>query len=235
MIRRFLRQKLGSIGLAIALLLFCLLMAGPLAVSGGMAPTFGVATVVVFLLAAGIVSRDVSGGAVQMILSRPLRRTDYLLGRYVGFLTTLAIVLAFAIALGFLLHEAGRLAFGGQAGRYLWTPALIGAGGALLQGALLGAILLFLSTFLPGFSDLLALIAATVALAVLGGIPRFPKLAEAANAARENLYPSVDWGPVFRGEALLSPDLGRYMLAVTVYLLLAAWIFSRREFAYGQD
>ena len=75
MIRRFLRQKLGSIGLAIALLLFCLLMAGPLAVSGGMAPAFGVGTVVVFLLAAGIVSRDVSGGAVQMILSRPLRRT----------------------------------------------------------------------------------------------------------------------------------------------------------------
>jgi ABC-type transport system involved in multi-copper enzyme maturation permease subunit len=235
MIRRFLRQKLASLGSAIALLLFCLLMAGPLAVSGGMAPAFGVGSVVVFLLAAGIISRDVSGGAVQMILSRPLRRTDYLLGRYLGFLAAFVMVLLAAILLGFLLHEAGRLAFGGEGGGYLWAPALRGAAAAFLQGALLGALLLFLSTFLPGFADLLAVIALTVVFAVLGGIPRFPELARVSREVRENLYPSVDWSAVLSGEALLSADVGKFVLALTVYILLAAWIFSRREFAYGQD
>jgi ABC-type transport system involved in multi-copper enzyme maturation permease subunit len=234
MIRRFLRQKFGSLGMAIALLLFCLLMAGPLAVTGGMAPAFA-STIVVFLLAAGIVSRDVSGGAVQMILSRPLRRTDYLYGRYLGFLAALALILLAAIALGFLLHGAGHLVFGGEGNRFVWTPALISGAGALLQGALLGAILLFLSTFLPGFADLLAVIAVTVALAILGGIPRFPQLAKWAQIIREDLYPNVDWGAVLRGDALLSVDLGRWVLALVAYLLLAAWIFSRREFAYGHD
>jgi hypothetical protein len=45
----------------------------------------------------------------------------------------------------------------------------------------------------------------------------------------------VDWGAVLRGDALLSVDLGRWVLALVAYLLLAAWIFSRREFAYGHD
>jgi ABC-type transport system involved in multi-copper enzyme maturation permease subunit len=234
MIRRFLRQRFGSVGMAIVLVLLSLLMAGPLALSSGLAPSFGVATFVIFVLAAGIVSRDVAGGAVQMLLARPIRRTDYLFGRYLGLLAALGAILLAATLVGFLLHEAGRLAFGGES-HFRWAAPLSAAAAQWLQGALLGAILLFLSTFLPGFGDLLALIGATIAFAVLAGIPRFPQLAKASVAVRESLYPSVDWPAVFSGDALLSQDVGRYVLALAAFLLMAAWIFSRREFAYGQD
>src|SRR5215813_11301205 len=108
MARLFLRQKVGSAGAVIALGLMAVIAALPLNAGQGLS---GLDTVAALVLAAGCVSRDASSGALQMILSRPIRRTQYLAGRYVGFLLCFLLFLAASVLLATILGQiVARLA-----------------------------------------------------------------------------------------------------------------------------
>ena len=237
MVRRFLRQKFGSPAMVIALSLLAILTA----VQGTLSEpeqALGAGFLAILLIAAGSVSRDISGGTIQMILARPISRTSYLYGRYLGILAVYAVFLAISAALTVL---ATRL-----------LPTLIGAGtpGASLDSILRGiaiamanallfaAILLFFSTFLRGYSDVLAYFGLMIFLGAMPGLGaalRKPWLARAGEVLRSNLLPQVDWSGILRGRGLLGEPTGRWVLAVTAFLALATVIFSRREFSYGQD
>ena len=92
MARRFVRQKFGSPGLVVALAVLALVET--FGIAHGTGPRgFTVANWAIFVLAAGSVSRDIGSGALQMILSRPIRRTQYLFGRYAGILVAFALFL----------------------------------------------------------------------------------------------------------------------------------------------
>jgi hypothetical protein len=228
MVRRFLRQKYGSAGAVLALALLALLEILHLA-SRGADTGFQLANWAIFVLAAGSVSRDVSSGALQMILSRPIRRTEYLFGRYLGILAGYAAFLAVTSALAFLAVNAIPT---GEAD--LTLPGLsVAAGGAFFAGAFQAAILLFFSTFLPGIADLLGLLM----LYLILNLPpwKTPWLRDAARLARENLTPIVPWNDVLRGHGILGAATGRWVFALCVYLALAAVVFCRRELPYGQD
>lgn len=228
MVRRFLRQKFGSGGTIVALLLLALLEVLQLATRGADAG-FQVANWAIFVLAVGAVSRDVASGAVQMILSRPIRRTEYLFGRYAGILAAYAVFLAFTGALALL--AVNTIPSGAAA---LSVPGLAGAGvGAFLSGALQAAILLFFSTFLPGAADLLGLLILHLVLTLPPWKAEW--LRETSRLGRENLLPVVPWQEVLRGEGAVGAAAGRWVLALTAYLALAAVVFSRRELRYGQD
>jgi ABC-2 family transporter len=228
MVRRFLRQKYVPGGTVLALALLAILEILHLA-SGGAERGFQLANWAIFVLAAGSVSRDVSSGALQMILSRPIRRTEYLYGRYLGILAAYAAFLvvtsAFAVlAVNAIPSGAARLSLSGLA---------VAGAGAFLSGAFQAAILLFFSTFLPGIADLLGLL---MLFLVLNLPPwKAPWLREAARVARENLLPTVPWNDVLRGQGLLGAATGRWVFALCVYLTLAAVVFCRRELPYGQD
>lgn len=233
MARRFVRQKFGSGGLVVALVVLGLLEILNLT-SHGAARGFVMASWAIFILATGSVSRDISSGALQMILSRPIRRTQYLFGRYVGILASYAIFLVATslialIVAGLLLPRAPR------AVAELPASVLAAASGsAFLSGALQAAILLFFSTFLPGIADLLGLLLLHLVLN-LPQLSRAPALRRAAETARENMLPAVPWESVLRGDGVLGAATGRWVFALIVYLALAAVVFSRRELPYGQE
>jgi hypothetical protein len=234
MVRRFVRQKFGSGGLVAALVVLGLLEVLNLA-SHATQRGFVMASWAIFILAAGSVSRDVSSGALQMILSRPIRRTQYLFGRYVGILTSYAIFLVATSVLAlvvvqFLLPRATRAALP----EFPASALAAAAGAAFLSGALQAAILLFFSTFLPGIADLLGLLLLYLVLN-LPQLSQAPWLQSAAEAARENMLPAVSWESVLRGDGGLGAATGRWVFALAVYLALAAVVFSRRELPYGQE
>jgi hypothetical protein len=118
-------------------------------------------------------------------------------------------------------------------------PAL----GALALAAFLGgtasaALILFFSTFLPGYGDVLAfiLLAPLTALPEAAGqILKAPWLRKIGPILRQNLLPSIDWSAVLRGEHVLGEATGRWALALVAALVAALVVFSRREFAYGND
>lgn len=228
MIRRFLRQKYGSAGAVLALALLALLEILNLA-SRGAERGFMHASWAIFVLAAGSVSRDISSGALQVILSRPIRRTTYLFGRYLGILAGYAAFLVLTSLLA--LFAVNALPSG--AARLSLSGLTVAAAGAFFSGALQAAILLFFSTFLPGIADLLGFLM----LFLILNLPpwKVPWVREASRLARENLMPVVPWNEVFRGNGLLGAATGRWVFALCVYLALAAVVFCRRELRYGQD
>ena len=173
-----------------------------------------------------------------MILARPLTRTDYLFGRYLGILAAYASFLAACALIAFALATV-FLPLLGLERTPVSAPALLrGFGGGLLGAVLPAAILLFFSTFLPGYADVLAYFLLMIALpipALLGQALHKPWLERVSSLAKENVLPEVRWDQVLLGQNALGAATGRWVLAVTVFLLAAAVIFSRREFAYGQD
>ena len=239
MVRRFFRQKLGSVGVVIALSVLSLLSASQILFTGGGRALESGGFVALLILAAASVSKDSSSGALQMILARPIRRVEYLFGRYCGILLCYAIYVAVTAAIALALSPllGAVLGRGSAGGLALWELAR-GAAGALLSAALLASVLLFFSTFLRGYGDILAYLLLSLLLGapdVLAGALRKPWLSRLGAVVRENLLPHVAWDDVLRGKGVLAAATGQYALALTAYLALAAWIFSRREFSYGQD
>ena len=232
MVRRFVRQRFGSPGLVVALIVLALLETMSLA-SRGTGQGFGMASWAIFVLAAGSISRDVSSGALQMILSRPIRRTQYLFGRYAGILLSYALFLLVTCVFVLIVSALPRPS-GSPAPSLSAAGVAVAAGGAFFQGAFQGAILLFFSTFLPGIADLLGLLLLYLVLNLPQGLP-VPWLRRAAEAGRANLLPDVAWNEVFRGHGATSAAMGRWVFALSVYLALASVIFSRRELPYGHD
>src|SRR5262249_29461377 len=160
------------------------------------------------ILAAGSVSRDIGSGALQMILSRPLTRLEYLFGRYVGILLSYAIFLVATVAVAFALGRlAIRLATVYSGPEFSFSFAARAVLEAFSAGALLAAILLFFSTYLRGWGDVLALVLATVLLGStqpLGFALNKPGLAKAGQVAAENLYPKLPWESLLQGRQILS-------------------------------
>jgi ABC-type transport system involved in multi-copper enzyme maturation permease subunit len=189
-------------------------------------------------LAAASVSKDSSSGALQMILARPILRVEYLFGRYCGILLAYAAYLAATGGAALLLSPLlGRL-FGASAGTLSVGEIVRSAAGSLLSAALFAAVLLFFSTFLRGYGDVLAYFLLSLLLAAPGALSgplKMPWLSKLGNIARDNILPRVSWNEVLRGKNVLAPATGAFVLAVTAYLTFAAWIFSRREFTYGND
>jgi ABC-type transport system involved in multi-copper enzyme maturation permease subunit len=238
MVRRFLRQRFGSPAMAAALGVLALLTAIQAALSEPeRALESGFLAIV--LIAAGSVSRDASSGALQMILARPIRRTSYLFGRYLGILAAYAAFLAGTCGLTVLLAVVLPRALGAVSSSAVSPESLgRGVGAALLNASLFAAILLFFSTFLRGYADVLGYILLSILLQVVPGLGRTlhkPWLTTAGEEARRNVLPEVDWSEVMRGRHALGEPTGQFALAVVVFLTLAALIFSRREFSYGRD
>ena len=236
MVRRFLRQKLDNPAIAVTLGALALMSSFPLALTGaGLKPTTFVALVVI---AAGSVSKDASSGALQMILVRPLRRTDYLFGRYLGILTAFGIFLLATILLGILISATILPALHVQAAPLTFPTLVRGLADSFLSAMLFCAAMVFYSTFLPGYGDAVAVFLVPVFLSVLGqlgtGLQK-PWMTRAFRVIDENVVPEVNWEAVFQGQSPLGAPMGRWALALTCFLLAAALVFSKREFAYGQD
>ena len=165
-----------------------------------------------------------------MILSRPIRRTQYLFGRYAGILVAFALFLVFTSLVAFVVVSLAAPAMAGSV-----SPARLATltYETLLSGAFTSAILLFFSTFLPGIADLLGLLMLYIVLHLPGGYGTvFTRVSE---VARENMVPEVSWSDAFRGQGFALAAAGRWVFALTVYRALAAVVFSRRELPYGHD
>ena len=237
MTRRFLRQKLGSPGIAISLSVLALLAAAQLSTSGGR-DGYEVGTLAVFILSAACVSRDASGGALQMILCRPIRRSEYLMGRFVGILAAFGLFLIGAAGLALLFSRVFGPLLGARPAPIELPAFARQAAAAMLSAVGLAAPILFLSTFLPGYGDVLGYVLFTMLIGLpgfAGQVLKIPGLRDAGELLKNNLLPSVDWTSAMESRQLLTEPVGRWVLAVVGFLVLALRVFSRREFAYGQD
>ena len=88
-----------------------------------------------------------------MILARPIRRTEYLFGRYLGIVLAFAAFMVASVVLGLLVKTVW-----GPRGPIAPLDLLGGIGFGTLWAAQMAAAIVFFSTFLPGYGDVIALL-----------------------------------------------------------------------------
>jgi ABC-type transport system involved in multi-copper enzyme maturation permease subunit len=235
-----LRRHFAHLGYVTALLILIVIVALTSAIGSPQAP-YEMISLFAMIAGCQIIGPEFSSGTLQLILSKPVRRSDYLLSRVVG--VVLAIWVAVVIMFG--SDIIGRLIAGTPVA---WRSACAAALVSALKVLFLCSLLAFLGSFsrsyvnigiyiaaqilLPMISGLLGIMrnAASGEMAVIGAfLRRNPAILQGMAKINYNLFPDTPMIPFDRNWIVM------VLCNASVALLLACVIFSRREVPYGAD
>lgn len=179
---------------------------------------------VLWLLGLGLISRDISGGSIQLVLLRPLSRASYVLSKWAA-LCGIGLALLLFIHLSFLLHQ-------GLSAPDAASLPLVFAAQALQVAAVCAVITLF-STVPINFGELGLLALGALILGMLKGMNyrwNSAALDQALGVAWRILLPSVGDGTT-RLLTSLPINAGICVAALAGAMAL----LQRREFSYAEQ
>ncbi|MBX9809375.1 ABC transporter permease [Candidatus Gracilibacteria bacterium] len=190
---------------------------------------------VILFLAGGLISREIDGRTIYLMLSKPIRRGSIIFGKFIGFAWVLKLVIAIelVILMGILYSQ----------GVVLDTIFFLSIFGILLKLLSLLAVTLFFSTIVsPGLAMFV-----TIAFAIIGhggyvvleyairsGESFYLYFAQAILVFFPNLE-SLNLKNLVATTAII--DIPTYLIAfglsvvyTTIVLFLAAWLFEKKSF-----
>ena len=193
------------------------------ALSKGQQVVFG------YVIAAGLIGQEVSSGVLTLTFARPLRRSEYVVGRWIG-----ACAIASAWVLLQVLMAAGIASLRGG-NPTLEQAALRAAEGVLaVTGA--SAVLLMFSSLVPGLADLglvvLALIVGGV-LTAAGGHWQIAWLTRTGDEIHRFIDASLDLGSLFGKGTVSWFEITSYLSTLAICLVVAIWAVNRKELSYA--
>lgn len=187
-------------------------------------------TLLAIVTGSAIVGPEFSTGTLQLIVSKPLRRSVYFVSRIAG---VFAVVVLGAIV-AVIVECGARLLFG----RVLpWQRLAEVFAGELLVAFLAVALLAFLGSLTRAYFNaaiyigtqvVLSVAGAVLGLARLGGNPYIPKIQLAVARVDDVLFTSLP--PMPTGEWI-----ARSLAVAIVAIILGCLAFERREVPYGAD
>jgi ABC-type transport system involved in multi-copper enzyme maturation permease subunit len=196
-----------------------------------------------FTLIAGcqLIGPEFSKGTLQLILSKPVGRSAYLVSRVLGVVLAIWV----AVIVMFASDVVGRLIAGSA---IIWRAALAAALVAALKALLVCCLLAFFGSFSRSYVNVGIYIGGQILLSMLFGLltmmkgavsgemgkvgallREYPAVLDAFGAIRRNLFPDGPIIPFDRNWILLM------LCNASAALLLACVILSRREVPYGAD
>jgi ABC-type transport system involved in multi-copper enzyme maturation permease subunit len=220
---------------------YCVLIA----LTGILAATFNkpasmwpaLVTVLSIITGAAVIGPEFSTATLQLIVSRPIRRSVYLISRVTGVLLSVA----FAAMVGGTSETIGRLLIGShEVPWFLLAPAFVNS---LVASLLTIALLTMLGSVTPSYFNVAIYASVEVSLsaaetllglvrtkAIFSGelIQNVVRLEKALIALDDLLFPDVP----------LATSMGWYLrvgATIAAALTLACLAFERREVPYGGD
>ncbi len=183
----------------------------------------------IWMVGAGIIGEEVSSGTILLVLSRPIRRSEYVFSKWIalGCATTGILLLqvgAIALVAAWREHPLGAVTTA-----QMCLEAPFRAFGA-------AAILVLFSSFISKGREVSAIIftwAGGHMLELFGGLKDWTPLAAAGREMSAFVLPSVDLGFVFGVSAFSWPAAVSYLSSVVIALAVAVWWMNRREFSYA--
>jgi ABC-type transport system involved in multi-copper enzyme maturation permease subunit len=183
------------------------------------------------VLAAGIIGQDVSSGVLQLLLARPVKRSEYVVSRWLS-VSLMGALLATAQVLMAWLLLAGRHASPGPMAAF----SRMGANALCAIGA--AAVITFFSALLAGFGDLALLAVMAFVAGGLSGAGGFAHQAWISRAGTELggfLLPEIPIGPVEGPGDIPWLAIVSYLSTVTLCLALAIVVMNRKELSYASS
>jgi ABC-type transport system involved in multi-copper enzyme maturation permease subunit len=179
---------------------------------------------IVLILAGGSTGREVSSGTLALVFCRPVRRSDFVLTKWLALsllCSFLSVVQVSVQSLAFVIaHHAPMFAD-------VWQNALERI--FLCFGTT--AILVALSTFVPKQWDIGLWLLSFVCCAVCAS--ESERLHGVAKAALDVLLPEIPFRHTFHSSPILWSTLFRYAATICVSLCVASWSIGRKELSYG--
>lgn len=200
----------------------------------------GLISLVALGAGAGLIGPEFSSGTLQLILVKPINRSVYLVSRVAG----VVLFIAIAALLAFLCEAAGRVIWDATKGI---DDAAIAMVNVVSTGALTCAILAFFGTFLRSYFNVGLYFLIQIVLGVVKSMfgaariandgflgwlhdldTRFPIFEDAIDWSMRNLFPDEP-------RTLDRNWLLMVWSHVLIAIVLACFVFRRREVPYGAD
>jgi ABC-type transport system involved in multi-copper enzyme maturation permease subunit len=236
-----LRRHFAHLGYVAALLVLIVIVVTMAAVGAPSQAPYEMISLFTLIAGCQLIGPEFSKGTLQLILSKPVGRSSYVVGRVVG--VVLAIWVAVIVI--FASDVVGRLITGTP---ITWRAALATTLVAALRVLLVCSLLAFFGSFSRSFVNVGIYIGGQILLSMIfglltmmknavtgemGAIGAFlrahPGVLQSFAAIRSNVFPDDPVVPFDRNWILMM------LCNASVALLLACVIFSRREVPYGAD
>ena len=182
-----------------------------------------------FVMAAGLIGQEVSSGVLTLTFARPLRRADYVIGRWLGAsaLASACVVLQVLVASAVALLRHG-------------DPTASQVALKILEGSLavtgVSALLLMFSSLVPGLGDLGLLLLSQITVGVLSLAAinwKIGWLDRAATEIHRFLDASLDLAPFFGQGTISWFAVASYLSSLTICVVVAIWAVNRTELSYA--
>jgi len=194
----------------------------------GLSP-LGNAQGLMLALAAGMIGQDVSSGVLQLLCARPVRRSEYVLSRWMGVaLAGIAISLVQIAIASALLAARGYAPAPQQVVMFAVTR--------LLECLGLGAVFALLSSLIGGIGDLgLYLIAMVTGgvLSMAAQVKHWMWLDRIASQVSASLTPTIDLQRLLTATPMPWFPIVSYASTVALCLALAIVVVNRKELSYA--
>ena len=181
------------------------------------------------VFAAGVLGQEFSSGAPQITFTRPLPRWTWVLSRG-------AAVAALAAVCSLLPFGAALLAGNAPA------EVLVAALDQVLAAIGTSAVLVGLSSFVPGLTDLALVAGANIALQILAVVQQVVQkdsTRQVAGWLRDHLAPwfapTFDFTPLYHGAGFSAHALFVYASTLLFWYVVACWMVNRKELSYATD
>jgi ABC-type transport system involved in multi-copper enzyme maturation permease subunit len=193
-------------------------------------------TALAIVTGSAIIGPEFSTGSLQLIVSKPISRSAYLLARVAGVSASVGI----AAVVGFTAECVARLLLG----RALpWLRLAEVFSGALLVSFLTIALLTLLGSLTRSYFNVAIYLGMEAALSAIETLVGLLRVKAAAGGALHDHYPEVQSGLVWLDDFLfpsIPPELHRGWLVrliatAIVALGLACLAYDRREVPYGPE
>jgi ABC-type transport system involved in multi-copper enzyme maturation permease subunit len=192
-------------------------------------------------IGAQLIGPEFSSGTLQLIMSKPVNRSAYLLSRWAGVVVAAWV----AIAIPFVFDLGGRFLI--YSGPPEWQPMVNSTGGEALHAVLSCALLALFGSISRSYFNVAIYFVLNIGLslitgalrAVAGGIGQsfvwlthllqeHPAIIRGVETIHDNIYPDVP-PRMENGWVIL------VLSNAAIVLLLACLMFRRREVPYGAD
>jgi hypothetical protein len=224
------RQRLASpVRLALLAMLSGMPLLAILFMPGtGLAPLGG-AQGLMLTLGAGMIGQDVSSGVLHLLCARPVRRSEYVLSRWLGVaLAGVALsALQLALACGLL---AARDALPSPQSIVLF------ASGRLLECFGIAAVLACFSSLIGGLGDLAIYLLVNLGAGIVqmaGQVKRWPWVDRVGSELLGALVPTLDLPRLVAASPMPWYPIVAYASTVTLCLALAIVMVNRKELSYA--
>lgn len=231
------RRHLSSVGYNAFLVLIGLvgLFASSFARPGSMWPSL--VALLAIITGSAIIGPEFSTGALQLIVSKPIRGSVYLLSRVTGVFASVAL----AAVVGLAGEVAGRLVRAD--GAVPWPRLATMFTGALAASLLAIAILTFLGSLTWAYLNVAIYIGTQAVLSATGAVLGMLRIRGQAIGDFLEHHPGIERGLATVDDILFAsvpgefatPWLARVLVTVVVALVLACMAYERREVPYGAD